>query len=60
MDFNDPIRDAQFSDITITSLANNNVGQATLFTNEIQKSQQLMYTFIGSIKSAMNWVVDHF
>src|SRR5699024_10757350 len=59
-DFNDPIHDAHFSDITITSLANKDVAQTTLFTNEIQKPQQVMYTFVGSIKSAMNWVVDNF
>lgn len=59
-DFNDPIHDAHFSDITITSLANKDVAQTTLFTNEIQKPQQVMYTFVGSIKSAMKWVVDNF
>ncbi|PIC56347.1 polysaccharide deacetylase [Sporosarcina sp. P12(2017)] len=59
-EFNDPIHDAQFSDVTIASLANSDVAQTILFTNEIQKPQQLMYTFVGSIKSAMNWVVDNF
>ena len=59
-DFNDPIHDAQFSDVTIASLPDSDVVQTTLFTNEIQKPQQLMYTFVGSIKSAMNWVVDNF
>ncbi|ARF14260.1 hypothetical protein [Sporosarcina ureae] len=59
-EFNDPIHDAQFSDVTIASLANSDVAKTILFTNEIQKPQQLMYTFVGSIKSAMNWVVDNF
>lgn len=59
-DFNDPIHDAQFSEVTIASLADSGVEQTTLFTNEIKKPQQLMYTFVGSIKSAMNWVVDNF
>ncbi|WP_313237608.1 polysaccharide deacetylase family protein [Sporosarcina ureae] len=59
-EFNDPIHDAQFSDVTIASLAHSDVAQTILFTNEIQKPQQLMYTFVGSIKSAMNWVVDNF
>ncbi|PID23698.1 polysaccharide deacetylase family protein [Sporosarcina sp. P7] len=58
--FSDPIHDAQFSEVTIASLADSGVEQTILFTNEIQKPQQLMYTFVGSIKSAMNWVVDNF
>ncbi|PID20375.1 polysaccharide deacetylase [Sporosarcina sp. P3] len=59
-EFQDPIHDAQFSDVTISSLTKSDVEQTTLFTNKIQKPQQLMYTFVGSIKSAMNWVVDNF
>ncbi|ARK24929.1 hypothetical protein SporoP37_09815 [Sporosarcina sp. P37] len=59
-DFNDPIHDAYFSDIAITSLDKNHANQTALFTNERGNYQKLIYTCISSIKSAMNWVVDNF